>query len=303
MQNRIVTDSRQRLSFLVIFAWMTTLLVSTLPDVVWQSLTGTFPDWLLWAKIGLLAILVVLGLVCASLRPLRLFFLMLLILVPAYQWLSVWLPSLAVWRQWFGGGEWAGGTAFVRLAKIAVAFLMMGVLRLLGRQRHDYFLTKGQLNAPAENVRWLGITEGTPWSHIAPIIAVIAFVPVLAVLWSSESPSSALIVKALPYLPVAILFAAMNGFGEEMSLRAPLLCTLEGQIGRRHVLLLAAVHFGLAHYGGSVSTGIIWVIFAGFLGWLMGKSMLETEGAFWAWLIHFVEDIPIFFFMALNYLR
>jgi len=141
-----------------------------------------------------------------------------------------------------------------------------------------------------------------PWSHIGPAIAVIAFVPVLAVLWLSDSPSSGLLVKALPYLPAAILFAAMNGFGEEMSLRAPLLSALQGQIDRRHVLLLTAVYFGLGHYSGSVSAGIIWVVFAGLLGWLMGRSMVETKGAFWAWLIHFAEDIPVFFFMALDYL-
>jgi len=191
---------------------------------------------------------------------------------------------------------------FIRLAKIAVAFLMMGILHLSGRQRRDYFFAKGQLNAPAESVRWLGITKGTPWSRIGPIIALIAFVPVLAVLWLSGSPSSGLLLKALPYLPAAILFAAMNGFGEEMSLRAPLLSALQGQVDRRHILLLTAVYFGLAHYSGGVSAGIIWVIFAGFLGWLMGRSMLETKGVFWAWLIHFAEDIPVFFFMALDYL-
>ena len=298
----MIGDSQQRPSPFVLLAWITTLLASTLPDAVWQSLTGASPHWLLWAKIGLLAVLVLVSLVCASIRPLRLFFLMLLILVPAYQWLTVWLPTLPVWKQWFGQDEWVGGTAFVRLAKTVVAFLMMGILHLSGQQRRDYFLTRGQLDAPAASVRWLGIAKGTPWSRVGSIIALVAFVPVLVVLWLGSSPSSALLIKALPYLPAAVLFAAMNGFGEEMSLRAPLLSALQGQISRRHILLLTAVYFGLAHYSGGVSAGIIWVIFAGFLGWLMGRSMLETKGAFWAWLIHSVEDIPIFFFMALDYL-
>lgn len=287
---------------MVPFVWTTTLLVSTLPDAVWQTLGGTPPHWLLFAKIGLLALLVLLSLARTGIRPLRLFFLMLLILVLAYQWLMGILPTLAVWREWFGRGEWLGGTAFIRLAKIAVAFAMMGILRLSGWQRRDYFLARGQLNAPAERVRWLGIAEGTPWSHIAPIIAAVAFVPVLAVLWLGDSPSSVLLLKALPYLPAAILFAAMNGFGEEMSFRAPVLSALQGQIGRGHVLLLTAVYFGLAHYSGSLSADIVWIVFAGLLGWLMAGSMLETRGAFWAWLIHFAEDIPIFFFMALGYL-
>lgn len=33
------------------------------------------------------------------------------------------------------------------------------------------------------------------------------------------------------------------------------------------------------------------------MGWLLAKSMLETGGFFWAWLIHFLQDILIFSFI------
>lgn len=33
---------------------------------------------------------------------------------------------------------------------------------------------------------------------------------------------------------------------------------------------------------------------AGLLGWLLAKSVVETNGIFWAWFIHFVQDIVIF---------
>ena len=35
-------------------------------------------------------------------------------------------------------------------------------------------------------------------------------------------------------------------------------------------------------------------------GWLMGKSMLETRGFFWAWFIHFWMDIAVFSMIALG---
>ena len=295
-------NSKHGSSSLTVVAWLIALLVSTLPNAVWQSLAGTAPSCLLWVKVGLLVVLIILTFGWERIRPLRLFFLMLLVLVPAYQWLAAWLPTLLLWKQWFGQAEWIGGTAVIQLIKIGVAFLMMGILFLTGRQRRDYFLTRGELDAPAESIRWLGIKVSTPWSHVAPIIAVCAFVPVLAVLWLSNSHSSALLIKALPYLPAAIIFAAMNGFSEEMSFRAPVLTTLQAQVGRQQAVLLTATYFGLAHYSGGISSGIVWVVFAGFLGWLMGRSMFETRGAFWAWLIHFVEDIPIYFFMAVAYL-
>jgi len=296
-----VADSQHRSYSLTVGAWVVAVLVSSLPDSIWQAFVGTLPSWLLWGKIGLLFVLIILTFAWHRIQSLRLFFLMLLVLVPASQWLFAWLPTLSIWKQWFGQAEWIGGTAVIQLIKTGVAFLMMGILLIMGRRRRDFFLTKGYVSAPAENIPWLGIKGRTSWSRVGPIIAVSAFVPVLAVLWLSNPPSSALLVKAVPYLPVTILFAAMNGFSEEMSFRAPVLNALQDRVSRQHALMLTAVYFGLAHYGGGVSSGIIWVVFAGFLGWLMGRSMLETKGAFWAWFIHFVEDVPIYFFMAIDY--
>lgn len=64
---------------------------------------------------------------------------------------------------------------------------------------------------------------------------------------------------------------------------------------------LTAVFFGLAHYAGGVPLATTpTILMTGFLGWLMGKSMLETRGFFWAWLIHFVNDIPVFAFLAIG---
>jgi membrane protease YdiL (CAAX protease family) len=302
MNNQSSADIQEKSGFLPAVTWLVTILVSTLPNAVWQSITGSSPSWLVWIKIGLLIFMVLITFSWKMIQPLRLFFLMLLVLVPAYQLLSAWLPTLHVWRQWFGYVEWLGGTAVIQFIKIGFVFVMVGALKLSGQHRNDYFLVKGQLNAPAGKILWLGIKERTSWAQIGPVIMLFAFIPVTIVLWLSNPYSSTLLVKALPYLPAAILFAAMNGFSEEMTFRAPVLSALQGKVSSQHALLLTAVYFGLAHFSGGISSGIVWVVFAGFLGWLLGKSMLETKGIFWAWLIHFIEDIPIYFFMAIDYL-
>ncbi len=67
----------------------------------------------------------------------------------------------------------------------------------------------------------------------------------------------------------------------------------------RQALFLTAVFFGLAHYYG-VPYGIIGVVMSTFLGWMLGKAMLETRGFFWAWFIHFCMDVKIFSFIALD---
>jgi hypothetical protein len=63
-----------------------------------------------------------------------------------------------------------------------------------------------------------------------------------------------------------------------------------------------SAYFGIFHFYG-IPYGVIGVILAGFLGWLLGKSMLETRGLFWAWFLHFLQDVFIFAFMAIGFIR
>ena len=81
-----------------------------------------------------------------------------------------------------------------------------------------------------------------------------------------------------------------------------LLAGLENATGARQAVLIAAAFFGLGHYFG-VPYGIIGVGMASFLGWMMGKAMIETRGFFWAWFIHFLQDVMIFSFMAIGSIR
>lgn len=55
---------------------------------------------------------------------------------------------------------------------------------------------------------------------------------------------------------------------------------------------ISATIFGVAHYRG-MPGGIWGVLLAGLLGWVLTKSMIETEGFFWAWLIHFLQDVVL----------
>jgi membrane protease YdiL (CAAX protease family) len=103
----------------------------------------------------------------------------------------------------------------------------------------------------------------------------------------------------LPYLPIVLLGAVLNAFNEEVTYRSTLLASLEPVIGPRSALWISAVFFGSAHYYG-VPYGVIGVLMATFLGWILGKAMLETRGFFWAWFIHFLQDLVIFFFLAMG---
>ena len=91
----------------------------------------------------------------------------------------------------------------------------------------------------------------------------------------------------------------MNAFNEEMTYKASFLSVLENVVGKHQALWLMAVYFGIGHYYG-IPYGVIGVLMAGFLGWFLGKSMLETRGLWWAWFIHFLQDVLIFAFLAIG---
>jgi hypothetical protein len=96
-----------------------------------------------------------------------------------------------------------------------------------------------------------------------------------------------------------LLAAALNAFNEEVTYKASFLSVLEGPVGPRQALYMVAAYFGIGHYYG-VPYGIVGVLLASFLGWILAKSMQETRGLFWAWFIHFWQDVWIFSFMAIG---
>ena len=61
----------------------------------------------------------------------------------------------------------------------------------------------------------------------------------------------------------------------------------------RAIAMLSGALFGSIHFFG-IPGGVTGVIVAVFLGWLLCKSILETKGIFWAWFIHFLQDVIIF---------
>ncbi len=84
-----------------------------------------------------------------------------------------------------------------------------------------------------------------------------------------------------------------------MTARASFLSVLEDAVGQNQAFWLTAALFGIGHFYG-IPYGVIGVLMAGFLGWWLGKSMLETRGLWWAWFIHFVQDVWIFAFAVVG---
>jgi hypothetical protein len=173
------------------------------------------------------------------------------------------------------------------------------LLFFLKKQASAFFLAIGDTSAPAAPVKWMGINEGERWNKLGRNFAIIISSGTLLFLILAGRPPLDIVIRALPFVPAILIAAALNAFNEEMTYKASFLSVLEDVVGKQHALLLMAAYFGIGHFYG-VPYGVIGVLMAGFLGWVLGKSMLETRGLWWAWFIHFWQDVLIFSFLAIG---
>lgn len=289
---------------LIALAWAGMLVVSSLPDILWDSLTGQVPAWLDWAKLISITAFLGLALVWKKLRPLWQYACILLVFYLTYV-VTQWIGNSLWWQSRFGGEAVSFTLGFLGIyildSVIAVSILV--TLWFMKRNRKSFFITRGELNAPIRPVRWLGIREGESWRTFGWIFAIVAALAVMIPTVLVLKPTTETILKASALLPSVILFAAINAFNEEVYYRVSLFSTLPEVIGRSQAQLINITLFGLAHYLYGSPPGLIGFSMTGFLAFLIGKSMLETKGFAWPWFIHFMPDVIVFFSYALLFVQ
>ncbi len=290
---------------IVLPAWLLVLLVSDLPDIVLHhSGFGPAPSWLFWVKLAVIVAFALVTLVVRAVRSLLSF-----AWVLAVFYLALGGTGMIRRTQWFQSSFNFEGVSFVRgycavyALDIIVALAVIVALMVVKRSRCAIFLVKGDTSAPIEPVRWLGIKQGESWRLFGWIFALVAGLGVAVPTVLGMQPSGGMLLRALPLLPAALLFAAINAFTEEVYFRSSFLATLPEAVGRSHALLMTVLFFGLAHYLSGSPPGIPGAVMTGFLAFLLGKAMLETRGMLWPWFIHFVPDVVIFVSYALLFVN
>ena len=288
----------------LIVAWVSVLLTSNLAIIIWRELGPGEPIWWPWIHVIGLALLLLSTLAIDYLRPLREFVgILIIIFVLGYGagWNFGLIPFIresAFWISYTTTLPIYVADIMVHVLRLVPAFVVLLFLLIVGLRRADFFLVKGDIHAPVEPSRLIGMKKPEPWTKIGSIFtAVFAIATLIFLLGSWEVPDP--LPDLLLVIPVAIVIATMNAFNEEFTLRAAPLSVLWQRIGKEQALLLTTVYFGLGHFYG-VPSGILGVILAGFLGWFLGKSLLETKGFFWAWIAHFLTDVVIFTFYLMS---
>jgi membrane protease YdiL (CAAX protease family) len=299
MDTSLTISNRSDRWGLVWAAGAITLLVSDLPNVIWHWFEPE-PGWLFWAKVAILAGFLMVSLVLKTLRPLWKFAVIFLTFFLAGRF-SDWIGASSLWQAWFGGENaryaalWWGR----QLIQVLFTLMVVAVSWVVLRRREGFFLAIGQLNAELEPVRWLGIRKGQRWTTFGWIFAGCFAGGTLLFVVLAYGRLLSNFGKIIPLLPLVVVFAAINSVTEELTYRAPLLGATHDLLGKQTALVLNSVFFGFAHYLYGTPNGLPGLLMTTFVGYLFGKSMLETRGLFWALFTHMLADIPIFVLYAL----
>lgn len=276
MQNQ---NEKQNMPVLIT-AWVVTILVSSLPNIIWQEFFGTPRIWLLWSKLILLGFLFFISFFWKPARTLRNYFLIIFILFLVEELMNR-ICNSEFWKNWFPTSASFIESMFgIQIRRVAVALIMTAALFLIYKKPSQFFLLPGNLDTKASKEFFI-IDEGTPWNRLGWILSVLITSGTLAFLLIAGRPTLPQLSKALPLLPFMLILAAMNAFSEELNYRAAFLAPLFPNLGKVQSILLTAVFFGLAHFYG-VPYGVVGVVMSFVLGYLLSKSMVETKGFFWA---------------------
>ncbi len=278
------------------------VLVSLSVHGFWRGILPLPERWLQGVQLGVLVALFAATLLGDGVRALR-GFVLLNVVLHSSTWLlfTVVAPS-PIWTDWWQDSAMFGrGQVGEIVLKTIQMLVMVAALRAMGLRRADCYLERGQMDAPVVPVRWLGIRRGTNWLRLGVLFSLSSTLFFLVTLTLGVQPvlSSAAVERWLSLLPLVLFLAALNAGYEEVVFKAAPLALLAPAIGPQLATWLTAASFGLGHYMESYFLPGMSVLLPGFLGYMLSKSILETRGIAWAWIIHGCLDVVIFGVMAL----
>jgi uncharacterized protein len=176
--------------------------------------------------------------------------------------------------------------------QMVLTLVVLVITYLLNPGNFITFFRIGEISEPTHGVNWLGIPPGMAWSEVAATMGFWITVATGIFMFIQLKQANAKINTLPAFMPWVMLFSALNAFAEESIFRIGIVSPLYGQFSVPVVILISAILFGVPHYFG-MPKGIIGALMAGFLGWLLAMSVIETHGLFLAWAVHFAQDVII----------
>jgi len=286
---------------LVLTAWLSTLLLSNLPLVIARDVLGTDIPWIFPAWIGVAVLFFASTYVWPALKPLRRYFLMMGVIVMLTFGVNPLVRQSGFWQDFVASQPGMVGVLADRVLLIVETLIILVVLFTIGVKRKDAFLQSGNLNSPVGGKPATGRRFVLTWSVLGTVLALLLGGGFFFLLASLTPGALANLSAAVPWIPLILLSAVLNAFGEEVSYRAVPVSVLLPAVGPAHALILTSLWFGLGHYYGGVPSGPFGLIGTGLLALLLGKAMLDTRGLAWPWIIHVAIDTAIYTILAIGF--
>lgn len=282
-----------------VIAWGAVILSSALPTIIWRESGHARFFWPALIQCALLIIAAIAVLPFPRVRVLTRFLFALAALRFGWDVVAPWLEATNFVRGSWQSANWGERLLIDRTAALAGAIFISLTLIGSGITRRDLFLRRGDLAAPAQPIPFLWPRKPIPWTLFGPVLLVVFGIALPLFLYFTVHPDFSAGARILHFSPWILGIAALNAANEEFQFRNVFLAHLRNIVTPGEAALLTAVLFGLGHYYGQPS-GPIGVLMAGFAGWIWAKSMIETRGSAWAFVIHMVQDIVIFSFLAVG---
>lgn len=272
---------------------------STVPAIIWQESGHKTTVWFTTCESLAILLAALAAIWVRSLRPIVRFLVAVAILNFAWRYLSPALANLPAVRAVTDNASWGKRLFLSRTFTLSGAILVCLTFIGSGITRRDLFLCPGNPAAPAQPIPFLGLRRPVPWSWLGPAFMVVFALVMSPYLYLTVHPNFSVSDRIVRTFPWSLAVAILNAASEEFQFRSVLLAHLKGVFRPAEMILLTAVFFGMGHYYGQPS-GPLGVLMAGFAGWIWARSMIETRGGLWAFLIHVVQDIVIFTFLAVG---
>ncbi|MCB0458208.1 MAG: CPBP family intramembrane metalloprotease [Lewinellaceae bacterium] len=205
---------------------------------------------------------------------------------------------------WFGGtfskktgievsnNTYVNGQVNYQIILLVITGVSLLTTYLVNKENFLAYFSFGQISIPGDELKIFGIKQGDSWLKTGlSLCLVITGVTAIFMYFQLKKVDVdwSILQNGIFWI---LLFSLTNSFGEEMIYRLGLVSPLQGLLTPTTVFLISALIFGLAHINGMPS-GIIGISLAGILGFVLAKSVFETQGFFWAWIIHFLQDVVI----------
>lgn len=175
---------------------------------------------------------------------------------------------------------------------LLVTILSLTVTYFLNKENFLNYFTFGDISVPAKELKLFGIKENDSWLKTGISLSIFISLATATFMYFQLKQANvnwSLLQNGIFWI---LLFSLTNSFGEEMIYRMGIVSPLKGLLQPMTIFIISAVLFGIPHLAGMPS-GLIGAIMAGVLGLVLAKSLYETNGFFWAWIIHFLQDVII----------